>query len=204
MNSSVFSVFFARPHEMNVSVTTKVLLVVVGSILIALSSKIQVPFHPVPMTLQTLVVLLIGLTYGRNLAAATLLLYLMQGAMGLPVFAGTPQKGLGIAYMFGSTGGYLFGFLIAASFVGWLRDLGWSRSFIKTVAAFVAGTIVIYAFGLIWLGTILGFNLQVFQLGLAPFVLGELTKIAIGSCLVHALWRAQSSNKHAGKRESDL
>ena len=97
-----------------------VALAVAGSIALWVSAKVQIPFLPVPMTLQTLVVLIIGMAYGWRLGAATVALYLAQGAVGLPVFAGTPEKGIGLAYMIGPTGGYLVGFLLAAMAVGCL------------------------------------------------------------------------------------
>src|SRR5256885_9623717 len=95
-------------------------LAVLGSLALTLSAKLQVPFYPVPMTMQSLVVLLIGLAFGWRLGTATVLLYLAEGLAGLPVFAGTPEKGIGLAYMMGPTGGYLVGFVLAAAFLGWL------------------------------------------------------------------------------------
>ncbi len=97
-------------------------LAVAGTALLTVSAKIQIPFYPVPMTMQTFVVLALGMAYGWRLGGATLLLYLAEGATGLPVFAGTPEKGIGLAYMLGGTGGYLAGFVLAAArFVGWSR-----------------------------------------------------------------------------------
>jgi biotin transport system substrate-specific component len=110
------------------SLAKSVGLVLIGSLLLTLSARVQVPFFPVPMTLQVLVVLLIGVAYGPRLAGATLAAWLAQGAAGLPVFAGTPEKGLGLAYMAGPTGGYLAGFLVAAILVGWLAERGWAQS----------------------------------------------------------------------------
>ena len=104
------------------------MLAVLGSLLLIASAKVQVPFWPVPMTMQTFAVLVIGMTFGPRLGAATVLLYLVQGAVGLPVFAGTPAKGIGIAYMVGPTGGYLIGFVAAAYLAGRLAMRGWDRS----------------------------------------------------------------------------
>lgn len=98
------------------------LLALLGSVLLTISAKIEVPFYPVPMTMQTLVVLLLGMAYGARLGAATVLLYLAEGAVGLPVFAGTPERGIGIAYMMGPTGGYLAGFVLSAAITGWLTE----------------------------------------------------------------------------------
>ena len=105
------------------------LLALLGSALLTISAKIEVPFYPVPMTMQTLVVLLLGMAFGARLGAATVLLYLAEGAVGLPVFAGTPERGIGIAYMLGPTGGYLVGFVLSAAITGWLteRRRDWPR-----------------------------------------------------------------------------
>lgn len=159
-----------------------------GSLLIALSAKIQVPFQPVPMTLQTLVVMCLGLAFGRNLAFATLALYLLQGAAGLPVFAETPAKGTGLAYMFGNTGGYLIGFLAAATVCGWLAERGWCRRIHTTAVALLAGTVLIYLPGLLWLTSLYGWDKPILEWGLWPFLPGELTKIAIGAGLMPAIW----------------
>ena len=133
-------------------------LVLAGSILLTLSAKIQIPFYPVPMTLQTLVVLLIGVAFGWRMGSATVLAYLAQGALGLPVFAGTPEKGLGLLYMAGPTGGYLVGFALAAGLTGWLAERGLDRSAIGTAIAMIAGNLVIYVIGLIWLANFVGFE----------------------------------------------
>ena len=123
-----------------------------GTLALALSAKIQIPFWPVPLTMQTLVVLLIGMAYGWRLGGATLLLYLAEGAVGLPVFAGTPEKGIGLAYMLGTTGGYLLGFALAAAACGALAERGWDRSFARVVAAMLIGNAIIYSTGVLWLG----------------------------------------------------
>jgi biotin transport system substrate-specific component len=170
------------------SLATGFLLAVAGSLLLTLSAKVQVPFQPVPMTLQTLAVMSVGLLYGRNLAFATVTLYLLQGAAGLPVFADTPAKGIGLAYMFGSTGGYLVGFLAAATLCGWLGERGWDRRIHTAAAALLAGAVVIYLPGLVWLASLYGWDKPILVWGLWPFLPGELTKIALGACLMPALW----------------
>ncbi len=131
---------------------------VVGSLALWLSAKAQVPFYPVPMTMQTLVVLTIGVVAGWRLGAATVALYLIEGALGFPVFAGTPEKGIGLAYMLGPTGGYLVGYLLAAACGGWLAERGWDRGAVTTILAMMAGNVLIYACGLLWLGTLLGWD----------------------------------------------
>ena len=166
--------------------------VCVGSILLTLSAKFQVPFYPVPMTLQTLVVLMLGVVLGWRLGAMTVLFYLAQGASGLPVFAGTPEKGLGLLYMAGPTGGYLMGFVVAAALTGWLAERGFDRSRLGMAAAMVGGNAVIYAMGLLWLGSFIGYNTQLIALGMTPFVLGDLVKIALAVATVPLVWRVVS------------
>ena len=153
-----------------------VVLAVLGSLLLWASAKIQVPFYPVPMTLQTAVVFLIGIAYGWRLAVATLLLYLAEGAIGLPVFAGTPAKGIGLPYMLGPTGGYLVGFVAAAGITGWVAQR--SRHWLATVGGLLAGTAAIYLLGAGWLATFVGAEKAV-TLGVLPFLLGDAVKLAL-------------------------
>ncbi len=168
-----------------------VILVGLGAALLWLSAKIQVPFYPVPMTLQTLVVLALAMAYGWRLALATLLVYFAQGALGLPVFAGTPEKGLGLAYMAGPTGGYLVGFVLATGLCGWLAERGWDRKVHLTALAMVLGLVAIFLPGLLWLGTLVGWDKPVLEWGLYPFILGDLTKAALASLMLPGLWRLQ-------------
>jgi biotin transport system substrate-specific component len=163
-------------------------LVLAASLLLTVSAKVQVPFYPVPMTLQTLVVLLIGVAFGWRMGFATVLVYLAQGAMGLPVFAGTPEKGLGLLYMAGPTGGYLVGFALAAATTGWLAERGLDRSAIGTAIAMVAGNALIYACGLIWLSNFVGMEKAV-TLGMAPFLFGDLLKIALATVTLPMIWK---------------
>ncbi|MCG8355356.1 MAG: biotin transporter BioY [Kiloniellales bacterium] len=165
-------------------------LAVVGSMLLAISAKIQVPFYPVPMTMQTFVVLAIGMAYGWRLGAATVLLYLAEGAAGLPVFAGTPEKGLGLAYMLGGTGGYLLGYVLAAGLCGWLAERGWDRHVVWTALAMLAGNVLIYVPGLLWLGALFGWDKPILEWGLTPFVLGDLTKLALAAAVLPLVWKA--------------
>jgi biotin transport system substrate-specific component len=163
-------------------------LVLAGSLLLTVSAKVQVPFYPVPMTLQTLVVLLIGVAFGWRMGFATVLAYLAQGAMGLPVFAGTPEKGLGLLYMTGPTGGYLVGFALAAATTGWLAERGFDRTAIGTAIAMVAGNVVIYACGLVWLSNFVGME-KAATFGMAPFVFGDLVKIALATVTLPMIWK---------------
>jgi biotin transport system substrate-specific component len=161
-----------------------IVLALIGTALLTLSAKIQVPFWPVPMTMQTFVVLVLGMAYGWRLAGATVLLYLAQGALGLPVFA----AGGGIAYFAGPTAGYLVGFLLAAVAVGWLAEHGWDRSVPRTLGAMLIGTGIIFACGIAWLSTLIGVA-QAIGAGLVPFLLGEAVKIALATAIVPFAWR---------------
>lgn len=165
-------------------------LLVLGSLLLTATAKFQVPFYPVPMTLQTLVVLLLGVSCGWRLGAATVAFYLAQGAMGLPVFAGTPEKGIGLAYLMGPTGGYLVGFLLAAVVTGWLAERGWDRRLPSTLALLVLGTLAIYLPGLLWLGTLFGWDQPILAWGLYPFLFGDALKIALAAATLPLLWRS--------------
>ena len=166
-----------------------ILLAVVGAQLIWLSAKIQVPFHPVPMTMQTFMILGLGMAYGWRLGAATVLLYLAEGAMGLPVFAGTPEKGIGLAYMAGGTGGYLLGYVIAAGACGWLAERGWDRNVITAALAMLAGNVLIYVPGLLWLGILFGWDKPILEWGLTPFVLGDLAKLGLAAAALPLAWK---------------
>lgn len=166
------------------AVARLVVLALIGTALLTISAKIQVPFWPVPMTMQTFVVLVLGMAYGWRLAGATVLLYLAQGAVGLPVFA----AGGGFAYFFGPTGGYLVGFLAAAVAVGWLAEQGWDRTMPRTLGAVLIGTAIIFTCGIIWLTTLIGLS-QAIAAGLVPFLLGEAVKIALATALLPFAWR---------------
>ncbi len=175
-------------------VRTRDALVVVGaSLALWASAKFQIPFWPVPMTLQTLVCLLIGVTLGPRLGVAAVALYLAQGAMGLPVFAGTPEKGLGLAYMAGPTGGYLLGFFAAVVVTGMLAQRGWDRRPATMFVAMLAGALAIYVPGVLWLGSIIGWDKPVFALGVAPFFLADVLKVALATALGPVLWRLLAS-----------
>lgn len=164
-----------------------VVLMVVGTAILTLSAKIEVPFHPVPMTMQTFAVLVIGAAYGWRLGAATVLLYLAEGAAGLPVFAGTPEKGIGLAYMMGPTGGYLAGFVAGAALVGFLAERGFGRTVASMFAIMLLGHAVIFVFGVAWLAGLIGFA-KAWAFGVAPFYWATLLKTALGAALVPAAW----------------
>jgi biotin transport system substrate-specific component len=162
-------------------------LALAGSLALAASAKLQVPFYPVPMTMQSLVVLLIGMAFGWRLGVATVLVYLVEGLLGLPVFAGTPEKGIGLAYMAGPTGGYLLGFVLAAALTGWLAERGWDRSLWRTALALSLGHAALFLTGLAWLAVFVGWSRAV-EFGLMPFLAGSLVKTALGVALVRAGW----------------
>ena len=157
-----------------------IVLPVLGSLLLWASAKVQVPFYPVPMTLQTGAVILVGFAFGPWLGAATVLLYLAQGAIGLPVFAGTPEKGVGILYILGPTGGYLMGFVLAAAVAG--RAAVESRSVWVLLLGGLAGAALIYVPGLIWLSAFTGTEIALMA-GLYPFVLGDVVKVLLAVAL---------------------
>jgi biotin transport system substrate-specific component len=159
--------------------------VIAGSLILWASAKIQVPFYPVPMTLQTLAIMLIAACYGWRLGLATVLLYLAEGAAGLPVFSGTPDRGIGIAYMMGPTGGYLVGWLVATFLVGWFAEHGADRSPIRLFAVMLPAGVIILACGFAWLATLIGID-KAWAGGVMPFLLGDLLKIAIAALAVPA------------------
>ncbi len=165
--------------------------VLAGTLLLAVSAKVQIPFFPVPMTMQTFVVLFLGFVLGARLGGLTVLVYLAEGAAGVPVFAGTPEKGIGLAYMAGPTGGYLLGFLLAAVLTGALAERGWDRSLGWAALASVLGIAAVYIPGLIWLGTLVGWDKPVLALGLWPFLPAEGLKIALLACLLPLIWRGR-------------
>ena len=160
------------------------LLMVLGSLFLAVCAQVQVPLWPVPMTMQTFGVLLLGMAFGARLGAATVALYLLEGAAGLPVFAGFSG---GVPVLFGPTGGYLFGFVIAAWLVGSLAERGWDRGVLTTALAMLFGNIVLYVPGLIWLGNMIGAE-NAIPAGLAPFWIGDLLKIALAAGLLPSAW----------------
>ena len=153
-----------------------VFLALIGSIILAVSSKIKIPFYPVPMTMQTLVVLMIGIVFGWKLGLATVSLYLFEGIIGLPVFSGTPENGLGLVYFTGPTMGYLLGFLVAVYISG---KFNYDSNIIKNFLKLLLATSFIYILGMTWLGNLIGWDKPIFQLGAQPFLLAELFKILI-------------------------
>lgn len=162
-------------------------IAIAGSLLLTVSAKTQIAFYPVPMTMQTLVIMVLGMALGPRLGAATVMLYLGQGALGLPVFAGTPEKGLGLAYMAGPTGGYLAGFVAGAWLCGALAERGWDRSWLKTIVAAGLGHAAVFGFGFIWLAILIGAE-KAFAFGVAPFWAATLLKTALAVAVMPPAW----------------
>ncbi len=169
-----------------------ILLMLAGSAFVALSAQLQVPLWPVPMTGQTFAVLIVGVAYGWRLGAATLLLYMAEGAMGIPVFA---KAAAGPAVLMGPTGGYIMGFILAAAIIGYLAERGWDRNVWSMALAMAIGNLAIYLLGLPWLAVYLaGVGVEqpvaaAIAGGLTPFLLGDALKLALAACLLPAMWK---------------
>jgi len=153
-----------------------VFIALMGTVLLSISSKIKIPFYPIPMTMQTLVVLFLGIALGWKLGLATVSLYLLEGIIGMPVFAGSPEKGVGIIYFTGPTMGYLVGFLFTVYFAG---SFNFSKNLFIKFLQLSFSISLIYVLGILWLGTLIGWDKPLFQLGVQPFLLAELFKILI-------------------------
>jgi biotin transport system substrate-specific component len=174
------------PQDRATRIAGMVILAIAGSLLMWVSAKIKVPFYPVPMTLQTLALFGIAAAFGMRLGVATIALYLIEGALGLPVFAGTPEKGIGLAYMAGPTGGYLASYIFAAAIVGYAVDRGLGRNPFKLFGGMLVAEVVILGFGMAWLAYLFGAE-KAFDFGVGPFIVTDLVKIALAACLVPAV-----------------
>ena len=163
------------------------LLALVGSAVLTLSARISVPFYPVPLTMQSLAVLLLGAAFGLRLGVATMLLYLVEGAIGLPVFAGTPMHGFGLAYMMGPTGGFLVGFVLAAAVVGFFAERGADRSVPQMLGAMTLGHVVLFVTGYAWLARLIGPEAALVA-GVLPFILGTIVKTLLAALVVPSVW----------------
>ena len=191
---SMSETLFAGEAESNVKRLFRyAMLAFAGSALITLCTQITLPLFPVPMTLQTFAVFLIGLTYGWRLGGVTVALYLLEGALGLPVFAG--GKG-GLIVFMGPTAGYLVGFFVAATACGWFAERGFDRSYFKLFVSLLVGNILLYAPGLLWLGNLIGWDKPVLEYGLYPFILGDILKIAMVVLLLPTVWKIVNRLKH--------
>ena len=169
------------------SLLSHLFLILAGSALLAISAQFafRIPISPVPVTGQTLVVLMIGMTFGSRLGAATVLAYLIEGGMGLPVFA---NGAAGWPVLIGPTGGYLIGFVAAAFAIGYMAERGAGRGPVSTALAMLVGTVVIYLFGATWLGQFLGLEKAV-AVGVVPFLYGDALKLIVAAGLMPLAWR---------------
>jgi len=162
------------------------LIILLGSIILAISSKIKIPFYPVPMTMQTFVVLLIGMSFGYKIGLATIGLYLIEGIAGLPVFSNSPERGVGLVYFTGPTMGYLIGFFSACFLASLIKtDDNYFIIFIKLILS----VSTIYILGVLWLGTLIGWDKPIIQLGVVPFLLAEIFKIALLTILAKKIFK---------------
>jgi len=176
--NSLLSTYEINTHYKNIA------LILFGTLLLAVSSKIQVPFWPVPMTMQTFIVFIIGMSFGWKLAFSTLIAYLVEGALGLPVFA----KGGGLLYLMGPTAGYLYGMTIAAGVIGFFAERGYNKSYIKSLISLMLGTIIIFVLGVGYLGSVIGYD-KALAGGLYPFIPSEFFKIGLAVILIPSITR---------------
>ena len=160
------------------------LISILGSILLTISAKIKIPFYPVPMTMQTFVVLFLGISFGYKVGVITIILYLLEGISGLPVFSNSPEKGIGIAYFVGPTMGYLIGFIFACFLAGYFK---YTSNYLINFLKILISTSIIYIFGILWLGTLIGWDKPILQLGMFPFLIAELFKILLLTLLVNKI-----------------
>ena len=160
----------------NSKILKYILVIFLGSILLTISSKIKIPFYPVPMTMQTFVVLFLGMSFGYKVGLATVSLYLLEGIIGLPVFSNSPEKGVGLVYFTGPTMGYLIGFLFATFLAGFFNFKG---NILSNFIKLLISVSTIYILGIFWLGSLIGWDKPIISLGVTPFLLAELFKIII-------------------------
>ena len=177
----------AKKIEVN-KIAKIVLIAILGSALLTISAKVKIPFYPVPMTMQTFIVVFLGITLGPKIGLLTVSLYLFEGIFGLPVFANTPEKGIGLIYFTGTTMGYLIGFLVTVYLAGSFK---YDKGIINTFLKLIFSVSFIYFLGMIWLGALIGWDKPIFKLGAQPFLLAELFKILLLLFLTPTLLRAK-------------
>lgn len=172
------------------SVLRHAVLVVAGIAILAVSAKVAVPMWPVPITMGTFAVLALGAAYGPRLGLATILGYMLVGALGFDVFAGTGGAVNGVAYMGGATGGYLFGFVLATMLLGYGATRGWDRSVLKMAGLLVVANALIYLPGLIWLSQLYGMDaMAAVKAGMLPYLVGDAVKLALVALLLPTAWK---------------
>ena len=164
-----------------IQIIKSLLIIFLGSVLLAISAKIKIPFYPVPMTMQTFVVLFFGISFGYKIALATVSLYLIEGILGLPVFSNSPERGIGLAYFTGPTMGYLIGFMMACFLASFIKI---SDNYLIIITKLILSVSSIYILGILWLGTLIGWDKPIFELGVAPFLLAEVFKISLLTILI--------------------
>ena len=158
------------------SIVKTFLIIILGSLALTISAKIKIPFYPVPMTMQTFVVMLLGLAFGYKIGLATVSLYLLEGIVGLPVFSNSPEKGVGLVYFTGPTMGYLIGFLSATLIAGTINS---NDNTLKIISKLLLSVSTIYILGVLWLGTLIGWDKPILEFGVYPFLLAEIFKLAL-------------------------
>ena len=171
-------------YNSQIKIIKSLLVIILGSILLTISAKIKVPFYPVPMTMQTFVVLFLGISFGYKIGLSAVGLYLLEGIIGLPVFSNSPERGIGLAYFTGPTMGYLIGFLSASYLASLIKQ---KDNFFMIIAKLVLAVSTIYIFGVLWLGTLIGWEKPILSLGVTPFIFAEIFKILLLSLLVKKL-----------------
>ncbi len=171
-------------HTVQSKLIKSLLVIVLGSIALIISAKIKIPFYPVPMTMQTFVVLFLGLCFGYKIGLSAVGLYLLEGIAGLPVFSNSPERGIGLVYFTGPTMGYLIGFLSASYLASFVK---FNDNFFKIFMKLTLAVSTIYFFGVLWLGTLIGWDKPIFSLGVAPFLMAEIFKILLLTLLVKKL-----------------
>ena len=182
-NITLLDCFFPQQKLWRLVAIKNITFVVAFSLLLWISAKIQIPFYPVPITLQTMVVVLIGMIGGWKLGLATLLFYYLQALIGLPVLAGTPEKGIGLAYMIGPTGGYLLGFVSAVLITGFFANKNVYKNYLSAIGVLLLANLSIYLLGASWLSILIGVE-KAIQFGIVPFLLGDIFKIIFAVLIV--------------------
>ena len=188
MNDKVLTEAFG-PSEGTALRIKQVAMVVLGIAVLAIAAKIKIPMWPVPMTMGTFAVLTIGAAYGPMLGLTTILGYLIIGALGFDVFAGSSAEAYGLTYMMGGTGGYLVGYVLATLALGYAARAGWDRSMGKMALAMLLGNVIIYLPGVAWLGVLYGFDQPILQWGLTRFLIGDALKLGLAALLLPAIWK---------------
>ena len=188
LNDKVLTEAFG-PSEGTALRIKQAVMVVLGIMALAILAKVKIPMWPVPITMGTFAVLTIGATYGPRLGLTTIFGYMIIGALGFDVFAGSSAEAYGLTYMMGGTGGYLVGYVLATLALGWAARAGWDRSVLMMAFAMLLGNVLIYVPGVAWLGVLYGFDQPILAWGLTPFLIGDALKLVLAALLVPAVWK---------------